>query len=205
MQLGFGPAGARPHATPPRILDRGLGAGLIARRKRSQPTTTTYGRAGAADRRRASAREAQVPRGPGRPAGGRAGARGHAHVRPSMDHNLPAMGYCLLPLPASAGVSIPVDRIERARGRRDDDVPIRRHWLHAAGSPENSIRRVDRLLCSRPASARPLMPSCAAPGLSAFVPSRRRRQTRDPRIRCSLQQQQLTWYGSNGTEHWHPQ
>jgi hypothetical protein len=98
-----GPASEAPPArahTPHHLESSidGLGVGRLAEESgRSRRRRRTGGLAGTADRRRARAREAEVPRGPG--------GRGHAHVRPSMDHNLPGMGYCQLPLPASAGVS----------------------------------------------------------------------------------------------------
>lgn len=111
-----GPASEAPPArahTPHHLESSidGLGVGRLAEESGRSRRRRTGGLAGTADRRRARAREAEVPRGPG--------GRGHAHVRPSMDHNLPGMGYCQLPLPASAGVS---RGPHGARGRRS--VPV---------------------------------------------------------------------------------
>jgi hypothetical protein len=151
--------GIRPRRLPARAPTRhttSIDGWALARKKRSQPTTTTYGRARAADRRRARARgEAEVPRGL---AGGRRRSR-EGGTRPRGAHQWTitcrgCMGYCLLPLPvpASAGVYPPRGRATRRRSK----LPIRCNWLHARSRcrdpPEKRIRRLD---CLRSAVGRP--------------------------------------------------
>jgi hypothetical protein len=181
---------ARP--PPPTSIDGWLES-LEGRERRALVTATTYGQP-TADAR------AHVKR--PRPAGGRAGAGGDTPTR-AHQWTTTCRGHGLLPLPAghttAAAMHFPwTTHASFVQTRRSGTVLVRcsHAGMHAAGA-----RRVSKPLpaCSVSAAGFPLSsrPAAASPAACLIrVPAGRGDLGVAP---CGS----LTWYGSDGTEHWH--